>query len=86
MGWHPGVVGIVAGRLKERFGKPSLVAGFEGGMGRGSARSIPGVDVGAVILRGGVEAGVIESGGGHATAAGFSPSPQLRLNGFQNIS
>ena len=46
-GWHPGVVGIVAGRLKERFAKPAFVAGFEGGMGRGSARSIPGIDIGA---------------------------------------
>ena len=43
-GWHPGVVGIVAGRLKDRFGKPSFVAGFEGGLGRGSARSVPGTD------------------------------------------
>jgi len=70
-GWHPGVVGIVAGRLKERFGKPAFVAAFEGGMGRGSARSVPGIDVGAV-MRAAREAGVIESGGGHAMAAGFS--------------
>ena len=48
-GWHPGVVGIVAGRLKERFAKPAFVAGFEGGMGRGSARSIPGIDIGAIV-------------------------------------
>ncbi|HWA92304.1 MAG TPA: single-stranded-DNA-specific exonuclease RecJ [Rhizomicrobium sp.] len=70
-GWHPGVVGIVAGRLKDRFGKPSFVAGFEGGMGRGSARSVAGVDIGAV-MRAAKVAGVIESGGGHAMAAGFS--------------
>lgn len=70
-GWHPGVVGIVAGRLKERFAKPALVAGFEGGMGRGSARSIPGIDIGGVI-RAAAEAGHIEYGGGHAMAAGFS--------------
>jgi single-stranded-DNA-specific exonuclease len=70
-GWHPGVVGIVAGRLKERFGKPAFVAGFEGGMGRGSARSIPGIDVGGII-RAASEARVIEYGGGHAMAAGFS--------------
>jgi single-stranded-DNA-specific exonuclease len=70
-GWHPGVVGIVAGRLKERFAKPAFVAGFEGGMGRGSARSIPGIDIGAVI-RAAAEAGHIEYGGGHAMAAGFS--------------
>lgn len=70
-GWHPGVVGIVAGRLKERFAKPAFVAGFEGGMGRGSARSIPGIDIGAII-RDAAEAKVIEYGGGHAMAAGFS--------------
>ena len=70
-GWHPGVVGIVAGRLKERFGKPAFVAGFEGGMGRGSARSIPGIDLGGII-RAAAEAKVIEYGGGHAMAAGFS--------------
>lgn len=70
-GWHPGVVGIVAGRLKERFAKPAFVAGFEGGMGKGSARSVPGIDLGAVI-RAAAEQGVIEYGGGHAMAAGFS--------------
>ena len=70
-GWHAGVVGIVAGRLKERFAKPALVAGFEGGMGRGSARSIPGFDIGGVI-RAAAQAGHIEYGGGHAMAAGFS--------------
>lgn len=80
-GWHPGVVGIVAGRLKERFGKPSFVAGFEGGMGRGSARSIPGIDVGGAI-RAAVFAGVIESGGGHAMAAGFSLDAS-QLKGLQ---
>jgi single-stranded-DNA-specific exonuclease len=70
-GWHAGVVGIVAGRLKDRFGKPAFVAGFEGGLGRGSARSIAGIDIGAVV-RAAKEAGVVESGGGHAMAAGFS--------------
>jgi single-stranded-DNA-specific exonuclease len=70
-GWHPGVVGIVAGRLKERFGKPAFVAGFEGGMGRGSARSVAGVDLGAMV-RAAREAGVVDAGGGHAMAAGFS--------------
>lgn len=70
-GWHPGVVGIVAGRLKERFTKPAFVAGFEGGMGRGSARSIAGIDVGRIV-RAARDRGVIEAGGGHAMAAGFS--------------
>lgn len=80
-GWHPGVVGIVAGRLKERFGKPAFVAGFEGGMGRGSARSIPGIDVGGIIRAAG-EAKVIEYGGGHAMAAGFSLTT-AQLDGFR---
>lgn len=79
-GWHPGVVGIVAGRLKERFQKPSFVAGFEGGMGRGSARSIPGIDIGSVI-RAAAEANIIEYGGGHAMAAGFSLTSH-QLDGF----
>jgi single-stranded-DNA-specific exonuclease len=70
-GWHSGVVGIVAGRLKERFDKPALVAGFEGGMGRGSARSVAGVDIGAIV-RAAHQKGLLESGGGHAMAAGFS--------------
>jgi single-stranded-DNA-specific exonuclease len=82
-GWHPGVVGIVAGRLKERFGKPAFVAGFEGGMGRGSARSIPGIDLGAII-RDAAQAKVIEYGGGHAMAAGFSLMA-AQLEGFRKF-
>jgi len=82
-GWHPGVVGIVAGRLKERFAKPAFVAGFEGGMGRGSARSIPGIDVGAII-RAAADAKVIEYGGGHAMAAGFSLMAS-QLDGFSTF-
>jgi single-stranded-DNA-specific exonuclease len=70
-GWHAGVVGIVASRLKDRFGKPALVAGFEGGLGRGSARSVAGIDIGAAV-RAAHEAGILDSGGGHAMAAGFS--------------
>src|SRR5882672_2348269 len=74
-GWHAGVVGIVAGRLKERHAKPVLVAGFEHGtadaVARGSARSVPGIDLGAII-RAAQAAGLLETGGGHAMAAGFS--------------
>jgi single-stranded-DNA-specific exonuclease len=55
-GWHAGVVGIIAGRLKERHARPALVAGFDGSdenaIGRGSARSVAGVDLGAIIPRG----------------------------------
>lgn len=82
-GWHPGVVGIVAGRLKERFAKPSFVAGFEGGMGRGSARSIPGIDIGRMV-RAAKEQGLIEAGGGHAMAAGFSLTAG-QLPGFRRF-
>lgn len=74
-GWHAGVVGIVAGRLKERYAKPVLVAGFESGgegaIGKGSARSVAGVDLGAII-RAALAEGLLETGGGHAMAAGFS--------------
>jgi len=82
-GWHAGVVGIVAGRLKERFAKPALVAGFEGGMGRGSARSIPGIDIGRIV-RAAREQGLIEAGGGHAMAAGFSLM-EGQLAGFRQF-
>ena len=74
--WHPGVLGIVAGRLKESTGKPSLVVGGQPGEAllTGSARSVPGFDLGALILdlRAG---GVLVSGGGHAMAAGFKLDP-----------
>lgn len=82
-GWHAGVVGIVAGRLKDRFGKPSFVAGFEGGMARGSARSVAGVDIGAAV-RAAKDAGVIDGGGGHAMAAGFSLTA-AQSEGFQKF-
>ncbi len=82
-GWHPGVVGIVAGRLKERFARPAFVAGFEGGMGRGSARSVPGLDIGRMV-RAAREQGLIEAGGGHAMAAGFTLAAQ-QLDGFRKF-
>jgi single-stranded-DNA-specific exonuclease len=70
-GWHPGVIGIVAGRLKESLGRPSVVIALEGEEGKGSARSIPGVDIGSAIAAA-AEAGVITGGGGHPMAAGLS--------------
>ncbi len=71
-GWHPGVIGIVAGRLKERLGRPVLVLAIdEAGVAKGSARSIPGVDIGAAILSA-KEAGLIVAGGGHAAAGGVT--------------
>ncbi len=70
-GWHPGVVGIVAARLKEAAHRPSVVIGFDGDDGKGSARSVPGVDLGAAIQRLAAE-GMIVKGGGHKMAAGLS--------------
>ncbi|HEX7709959.1 MAG TPA: single-stranded-DNA-specific exonuclease RecJ, partial [Sphingomonadaceae bacterium] len=69
-GWHPGVIGIVAGRIKEKTGKPALVIALdadEAGHGKGSGRSIAGVDLGAAIIAA-REAGLLVAGGGHAMA------------------
>ena len=72
-GWHPGVVGLAAARLKERFNLPSFVLAEdkEGRLAAGSGRSIPGVDIGAAV-REAFESGLIEKGGGHAMAAGLT--------------
>ncbi|MFC3616032.1 single-stranded-DNA-specific exonuclease RecJ [Lutimaribacter marinistellae] len=70
-GWHPGVVGIVASRLKEATNRPAVVIGFDGDEGKGSGRSIPGVDLGAAIQRLAAE-GLLLKGGGHRMAAGLT--------------
>jgi len=70
-GWHPGVVGLVAARLKERFGRPAFAIAMLGETGTGSARSIPGVDLGAAVRSALVE-GLLVKGGGHAMAAGLT--------------
>ncbi len=70
-GWHPGVIGIVAGRLKEHFHKPVAVIALENGMGKASARSITGVDLGAAVIAA-VHTNLLIKGGGHAMAAGFT--------------
>ncbi|MFN3262471.1 MAG: single-stranded-DNA-specific exonuclease RecJ [Pikeienuella sp.] len=75
-GWHPGVVGIVAARLKERFERPAVVIGFENGEGKGSARSVEGVDLGAAVAALARE-GLIAKGGGHRMAAGLSLSAAM---------
>ncbi len=85
-GWHPGVIGIVAGRLKERFHLPAIVIGWGEGLGdvaKGSGRSINGVNLGDLIAQASRE-GIIESGGGHAMAAGLSLAPE-QLEGFQRF-
>lgn len=70
-GWHPGVVGIVAARVKEATDLPAVVIGIEGGIGKGSARSVPGVDLGRAIQRMAGE-GLLIKGGGHEMAAGLT--------------
>jgi len=70
-GWHPGVIGIVAGRLKDRYDRPTWVLALEGGIAKGSGRSVPGVDLGRVILAA-RESGLLMNGGGHAMAAGLT--------------
>ncbi len=70
-GWHPGVVGIVAARLKEAANRPAVVIGVQDGVGKGSGRSVPGVDLGAAIQRLAGE-GLLLKGGGHKMAAGLT--------------
>ena len=68
-GWHPGVIGIVAGRIKEKAGRPAIVVAIdEAGTGKGSGRSISGVDLGAAVLAA-KDSGLLVAGGGHAMAA-----------------
>jgi single-stranded-DNA-specific exonuclease len=70
-GWHPGVIGIVAGRIKEEWQRPVAVVALENGVGKASARSVPRADFGAAI-HAAHALGLIEAGGGHAMAAGFT--------------
>lgn len=70
-GWHPGVIGIVAGRIKEKTGKPVVVIALDGDSGKGSGRSIGGIDLGAAIIAA-RESGLLVAGGGHAMAAGLT--------------
>ena len=84
--WHPGVIGIVAGRLKEKFHKPTVVIGWGEDLGpvaKGSGRSVKGVNLGDLIAKASKE-GIILSGGGHAMAAGLSLNPD-QLEGFRDF-
>ncbi|MDR7155283.1 single-stranded-DNA-specific exonuclease [Sphingobium xenophagum] len=72
LGWHPGVIGIVAGRIKEKAGRPAIVIALdEDGVGKGSGRSISGVDLGAAVMAA-KDSGLLVAGGGHAMAAGLT--------------
>lgn len=73
-GWHAGVIGIVAGRLKERYGRPAIVIAVNDGVGKGSGRSVNGADLGSAIVAA-REAGILVNGGGHAMAAGLTIEP-----------
>ncbi|MBV8536213.1 MAG: single-stranded-DNA-specific exonuclease RecJ [Alphaproteobacteria bacterium] len=72
-GWHPGVIGIVAGRLRERYDRPTFVAAVADGIAKGSGRAALGVDLGAAVIAA-REAGLLINGGGHKNAAGFTAS------------
>ncbi|KQT53215.1 single-stranded-DNA-specific exonuclease RecJ [Aureimonas sp. Leaf454] len=80
--WHPGIVGLIAARLKERHRRPAFAIAFDAsGKGSGSGRSVSGFDIGALV-RGAVEAGILEKGGGHAMAAGLTIRRE-RLGAFR---
>jgi single-stranded-DNA-specific exonuclease len=70
-GWHPGVIGIVAARLKERYERPACVVALAGGIGKGSGRSVAGLPLGPAVVAA-RQAGLLINGGGHAMAAGFT--------------
>ena len=71
-GWHPGVIGIVASRLKDRYNRPAIVIALdENGLGKGSGRSVPGVDLGSTVIAA-RQAGLLINGGGHPMAAGLT--------------
>ncbi|MGN6377070.1 MAG: single-stranded-DNA-specific exonuclease RecJ [Sphingomonas sp.] len=83
-GWHPGVIGIVAGRLKEKLGRPAIVIALdEDGVGKGSGRSIAGVDLGAAVLAA-KDSGLLVAGGGHAMAAGLTVAAD-RIEAFADF-
>lgn len=70
-GWHPGVIGLIASRMVERYGRPAFALAWDGDMGKGSARSVAGFDIGAAITAA-RQAGLVSEGGGHAMAAGLT--------------
>ncbi|MBD3625948.1 MAG: single-stranded-DNA-specific exonuclease RecJ, partial [Rhodobacteraceae bacterium] len=84
-GWHPGVVGIVASRLKEAFNRPAVVIGLDKGIGKGSGRSVPGVDLGAAIAACTAE-GLLLRGGGHRMAAGLTVAEQTLPEAMERLS
>ncbi|MDE0811112.1 MAG: single-stranded-DNA-specific exonuclease RecJ [Alphaproteobacteria bacterium] len=82
-GWHPGVIGIVAGRLKERFNRPTCVVAFDGETGKGSGRSVKGLALGPAVIAA-HQSGLLVGGGGHAMAAGFTIE-RCKLDAFRTF-
>ena len=78
--WHEGVIGIIAARIKEKYNKPAIIISVTSNIGKGSARSIYGFDIGSTII-GGVQAGLLVKGGGHKMAAGFT----INMQKFQDF-
>lgn len=79
-GWHQGILGIIASRVKEKYGRPAAIISFVGDVGKGSARSVTGIDLGS-LLSTGKSMGLLTEGGGHAMAGGFSVL-RSKLNDF----
>ncbi len=79
-GWHPGVIGIVASRLKDRYHRPAIVIALNDGVGKGSGRSVTGVDLGSVVVAARAQ-DLLVNGGGHAMAAGLTIAPE-KLEAF----
>ena len=79
--WHEGIIGIIASRIKEKFNKPTIIISVGSGVGKGSARSIYGFDIGTVII-GATQNGLLKKGGGHKMAAGFTIQMN-KLNEFK---
>ena len=69
--WHEGIIGIIAARIKDKYNKPTIIISSDTGLGKGSARSIHGFDIGSVII-GAVQNNILVKGGGHKMAAGFT--------------
>jgi single-stranded-DNA-specific exonuclease len=82
-GWHPGVIGIVAGRLKDRYNRPACVVALADGIGKGSGRSVSGFALGPAVIAA-RQAGLLLNGGGHAMAAGFTVS-ESRVEAFRDF-
>ena len=82
-GWHPGVIGIVASRLRERFNRPACVVAIEGEVAKGSGRSIPGAALGSAVIAA-RQAEILIAGGGHAMAAGFAVATE-RIDEFKSF-